>query len=409
MVLAARSNWAAGFPLASDLVMFNHASFGQPTRDLLNRAEQIRLELDADPSLLLGGALGERLDHVVAEVGRSLGLEPECTALTTNATAGAAAIQCSLPIVSGDVVVVLDCEYSSVLRGWQRRCGEVGADLRVIPVPLPFVDVDELIARMSTIAGNRVAILQFSAISSSAALRLPIRRLAEWGHERGATVVVDAAHAPGQIDLSRPSVHQGAPNSSGHRNDGSRLTGGEETGGDEWVGVDAAFGTLHKWFPVPRSVGILWTTPALSGVIRPAETSLTSDDPRLSRRFAWPGTFDPAVRLCLPDAFAVQAQWSRTGELDRCGRLAQQIGQTLAEAGAVPTAVDDLLPPRMRSFLLNDVPLAVLREELLAAGVRAWSGSHGKHASLLRVATHVYNDENDIAAVEGLVRELRSR
>jgi streptomycin 6-kinase len=81
------------------------------------------------------------------------------------------------------------------------------------------------------------------------------------------------------------------------------------------AGVDAAFGTVHKWFPVPRSVGILWTAPGLAGQVHPAEASLTYDADTLDRRFAWPGTFDPAARLVVPDAVSPRRPRGRRAEL----------------------------------------------------------------------------------------------
>ena len=353
--------------------MFNHASYGLATSGLLARADAVRRELEADPNVNLGDALLERLDEVLVRFCVDFGLDPACTALTTSAADGAAALQRSIPLSPGDVVVALDCEYSSVLRGWQRRCDEVGAQLRIVPVQFPLLEVDTLLDRMSDIAGERVAVLQFSAITSSAALQLPVGRLAAWGQQRGATVVVDAAHVPGHLDF------------------------------DDWAGVDAIFGTVHKWIPVPRSVGLLWATPELVDLVRPATVSLTYDDPSLARRFAWPGTFDPAPRLCLPDALDVHRSWADSGELDYCRALAGHLSESLARVGADPTATDELLPPRMRAFVLPGIPLPELRSRLLAADIRAWTGIHNERSSLIRFATQVYNDEQDVAVV---VREV---
>ncbi|MBV8539631.1 MAG: aminotransferase class V-fold PLP-dependent enzyme [Pseudonocardiales bacterium] len=264
-------------------------------------------------------------------------------------------------------------EYSSFLRGWQRRCEEIGAELRVVDVDMPLSDEQALIAAMDAAVPEQVAVVQVSAVSSSAALRLPVLRVAEWGHERGAVVVVDAAHGPGHIPVA------------------------------EWDGVDIAFGTLHKWFPVPRAVGILWAAPALVDVIRPAEVSLSWDCETLAARFAWPGTFDPTARLCIPDALECRRQWAAMGEITRCEQLAEYASAELSHVGADLTGGTDLLSPRLRAFLLRSVPVDVLRARLLDAGIRAWTGEYGETASLLRLATHVYNDEDD---VELVVRQL---
>jgi isopenicillin-N epimerase len=365
----------AEFPLAPGLVMLNHASYGLAPRAILDRAEQLRRELESDPDIRLGAELHERLTHTLARIGARLGLDPAFAALTSSATSGAAALQRSIPLGYGEVVIALSCEYSSVLRGWQRRCTEVEADFRIVDVDLPFDDPSALLGRLDEVAGaDRIAVLQFSAITSSTAIALPVNALAAWGRARGATVLVDAAHAPGQIEV------------------------------DGWRGVDAVFATAHKWFPVPRSVGLLWAKPALAGTIHPAETSLTHDAWTLAERFSWPGTYDPSARLTLPAALALHQEWADAGLLTACEQLADYAGDVLTEAGAVPTAGPGFRPPRMRAFRLPGVPAPLVRQRLAEAGIRTWIGAESDTGSLLRVATHVYNDEDDL---DRLATELR--
>jgi isopenicillin-N epimerase len=349
--------------------MLNHASYGLAPTAMLERCAALRLELEADPNVTLGDALQERLRSVVEVVATELGLDPSSCALTTSATSGASAVQRSLPLDVGDTVVVLDCEYSSVIRGWQRQCEEAGATLHVIPVRLPLVDAAELLDDMSRIAGESVTVLQFSAITSSAALRLPVEQLAAWGRLRGATVVVDAAHAPFHVDV----------------------------GG--WHEVDLAFGTLHKWLPVPRSVGILWGTQAQTASVRPAETSLTYDEPSPADRFGWPGTFDPASRLAVPEAIALYRSWTSSGAIEHCEDVADYAVDALSAVGAVATASEEFRPPRLRAFTVAHLDVDTLRQRLLDANIRAWTGRHGPSSSLVRVATHVYNDRSDVDAL----------
>jgi isopenicillin-N epimerase len=372
-----RRAWAARFPLDPSLVMLNHASYGLAPTEMLHRAEAVRHELESDPNVSLGPALGDRLRATLSQVCADLGLDPRRTAMTSSATAAAAALQQSIPLSAGDVVLTLDCEYSSVIRGWRRRCDAVGAELRVVQVALPLLDAGSLLADLGAAAGpDPISVVQLSAVTSSAALRLPVGPVAAWARSRGAVVVVDAAHGPGHIDVAG------------------------------WAGVDAVFGTLHKWLPVPRSVGILWVGPRLRPVVRPAEVSLTWDEELLADRFAWPGTYDPAVRLCLPDAMALHARWVLAGEVGRCERLADHAVEALIEVGAVALAGPGLGSPRLRAVLLDGVAAPALRQRLLDAGIRAWTGPHGDDGSLLRVATHVYNDEGDVDSLTKVVTTL---
>ncbi len=359
--------------------MLNHASYGLATADMLAHCAAQRRELESDPNINLGDALQQRLVSIAELVATELGLpHPGICALTSSATSGAAAVQRSLPLAPGDTVVVLDCEYSSVIRGWQRRCDDVGARLCIVPVALPLRDDAELLDHLSRAAGDEATILQFSAITSSAALALPVDKLARWGHERGATVVVDAAHAPFHIDV-------------GH-----------------WQGVDAAFGTLHKWLPVPRAVGIIWATPAVAPRLQPAETSLTVDEPLLAERFGWPGTFDPASRLAVPAAIGMHREWNSVGAIAHCARLADYADEVLSAIGAVPTGGVGLRPPRLRAYLLPHANLTELKQTLLDNNIRAWAGQYDASSCLIRVASHVYNDDDDIDLLARTLRGLMS-
>ena len=372
-----RQEWVRRFPLKPGIVMLNHASYGLATRDLLAVSCAIRSELEADPNVQLGEKLQDVLTELADQIAAQLGLSnANQFALTTSATSGAAALQCSIPLKRGEVVVVLDSEYSSVIRGWTRRCETAGAKLQVVDVPLPLNSVSDLLEHMTDICAEDVAILQFSAISSSAAVHFPVDALAEWGQKRGAIVLVDAAHAPFHVSV----------------------------GG--WRGVDASFGTLHKWLPVPRSVGYLWVNENLCGVVHPAETSLSFDEDCFARRFGWPGTFDPAARLALPDAVRIYDELVAAGEIVHCEAVADHASDVLASVGAVPTAGHTLLAPRMRSFLLPGVRLTDLRDRLMTSNFRAWTGERGPSASLLRVATNVYNDFADVEALAEMVRPL---
>jgi selenocysteine lyase/cysteine desulfurase len=249
----------------------------------------------------------------------------------------------------------------------------------VIDVPVPVETVDDVLGRLDEVPAERVAVLQFSGIASSTAVRLPVADVAAWGRDRGARVVLDGAHMPGQVRL------------------------------DEWALADAAFGTLHKWLPVPRSVGLLHAAPGTAPLLRPAEVSLTWDADDLGERFAWPGTFDPAPRLCLPEAIAVWRAWQDSGALARAARIADEAHDVLTAAGARAAAGPSLRAPRLRAFVVDGVPAEALKRALEDAGVVAPAIELGATGSMVRIATHVYTDADDLDRVAEVVRSLLRR
>ena len=103
---------------------------------------------------------------------------------------------------------------------------------------------------------------------------LPLAAIAERCHARGVAVLADGAHAPGAIPLDIPSL-----------------------------GVDWYVGNLHKWLWVPRSSGILWTSPARQQTLHSSVISWGLDR-GFHAEFDMPGTRDPSPHLSAPSAIA---------------------------------------------------------------------------------------------------------
>eukprot|EP00095_Tigriopus_kingsejongensis_P011239 maker-scaffold414_size178625-snap-gene-0.34 protein:Tk11239 transcript:maker-scaffold414_size178625-snap-gene-0.34-mRNA-1 annotation:"hypothetical protein CGI_10027365" len=91
----------------------------------------------------------------------------------------------------------------------------------------------------------RMAILDH--ISSPSAIVFPLKRVAAELHKYGVLVLVDGAHAPGQIPVNLEELGE--------------------------AGVDFYTGNLHKWGFSPRGTAILWVHPEHQGRIRPLTTS----------------------------------------------------------------------------------------------------------------------------------------
>ena len=93
----------------------------------------------------------------------------------------------------GDLVVVTELEHHSNFVPWQYIAKRTGAAFRMLPIDdLGEVQLDGLdaIAR----EGN-VKVVATNLVSNSLGTVNPVERMAEWAHEHGAIMVVDAAQA----------------------------------------------------------------------------------------------------------------------------------------------------------------------------------------------------------------------
>jgi cysteine desulfurase/selenocysteine lyase len=93
----------------------------------------------------------------------------------------------------GDLVLVTEMEHHSNFVPWQFIARRTGAELRMIPIDdngeLQLESLDEIAA------GGRVKVVANNLVSNALGTINPVGKLADWGHEQGAIVVVDAAQA----------------------------------------------------------------------------------------------------------------------------------------------------------------------------------------------------------------------
>jgi isopenicillin-N epimerase len=362
------------FLLEPGLTYLNHASFGCPTVVGLDRAEAQRRRIELDTAVALGPQLVVELTRQADAVAATIGADSGSVALVENTTAAAGALWASLPWSADTRVFALDVEYESVIRGLEVACARVGAMLYVAHLPLPATEEAVLAALAAARPVPTVVVM--SAVTSSTAVAMPLRAVARWCAVNGAQLLIDAAHVVGHVPVDVANL-----------------------------GAAAVFGSLHKWLPVPRSIGFLWLSPELRDVVRPAEVSLRWDSEDVVERFGWRGTWDPASALGVEAALAELAAWDRAGELTRAREVADHILGALRDLGLRPTADEGLAPPRLRGFLVPGVELADLRSSLDACKARAWTGRSADEVTILRVSTHVYNDTADAVP---LVAALRS-
>jgi len=362
------------FLLEPGLTYLNHASFGCPTRTALDHAEAQRRRIELDTAVALGPRLVEDLTRQADAVAAAIGAAAGSVALVENTTAAAGALWASLPWSAATHVFALDVEYESVVRGLEVACARAGATFGVVHLPMPATEEGVLAALAEASPVPTVVVM--SAVTSSTAVAMPVRTVARWCSENGAQLLVDAAHVVGHVPIDVANL-----------------------------GAAAVFGSLHKWLPVPRSVGFLWLAQEMRDVVRPAEVSLQWDAADLVRRFGWRGTWDPASALGIGVSLAELADWDRAGALAGAQEVAGRIAAELVALGLKATAAEELTPPRLRGFLVPRVELADVRSALDAGRVRAWTGISAEGVTILRVSTHVYNDAAD---VESLIAALRS-
>ncbi len=266
--------WAACWPLDERYVFLNHGSFGSVPTPVQEAQRRYRDLVEARPIEVLGRRCRELLAPVRERVGRFLRADAMGIGLVTNATEGVNSVLRSLELRPGDVLLTTDHVYRAVHQAMKYVARRAGAEVRIVPVPLPTSGSDEIVERIVAAMDARTRLVLVDHVTSPTAVVFPVAEIARACRERGVECLVDGAHAPGMLDL-------------------------------DLAAIDATYytGNLHKWVCAPKGSAFLWVTESRRAGVHPSTVSHFLDE-GFDSEFDWQGTRDISAWLAVQDAIA---------------------------------------------------------------------------------------------------------
>jgi Aminotransferase class-V len=200
------------FRLEPGVDFINHGSFGAPPVAVLAEAERWRLRMEANPDAFLRDALPGALRVAAAELARFLHAEPADIVFIENATAAINAVLRSLVFGPGDQILLSSQSYGAVRQAVRFVCDRTGAQAVEPRVPVPVRDPAELVDALAPLLTARTRLVIVDHISSPSGVIWPVAEIIALARSHRAPVLVDGAHAPGQLELDLPrSAPTGTP------------------------------------------------------------------------------------------------------------------------------------------------------------------------------------------------------
>ena len=366
---------------------FNHGSYGGCPHAVTLTATAWRARLEAAPMRFMVLDWQIELDRARGALAEFVHAPADRLVFVPSSTVGVAIALNSVELAAGDDILTTDHAYRACMNQLTRLADARGATITVVPVPLPF-DAGQLLDAVARAITPRTRLALFDHITSATALRLPIEQLTRLCTARGIPVVVDGAHAPGQIELDVAAV------------------------GATWY-----IGNCHKWMCTPKGSGFLVV--AEGAAARPISTSHGASPEygpanRLHAELDWSGTYDPAPNLTVPSAIVTVAVegggWPAI--YARNHALACELRRRVIDGLGGGSRPGVLLAPDDALACMAAIPIrlpagmapSALSTQLLREGweVQIVDVPGGP---LLRVSAHLYNHLGD---AQLLVTKLRS-
>lgn len=369
------------FGLDPDVLHLNHGAFGVAPAVVRRAAAAWRERAERNPHRFNRVEVSGLVAAARERAAGFLGVDASRAAWVRNVSEGVSAVLGSLRLGPGDELVTSTHGYGAVAVALGHHAARAGARVVEAAFPLGAGD-DVIVAAYAAACSPRTRLVVVDRITAPTAAVIPVAAVAAAAGS-GARVLVDAAHAPGQLPDDIAAL-----------------------GADHWVG------NLHKWAYTPRGSAILWSRPGAD--VTPTVLSWALDD-GYAASFDSPGTGDYAGWLAAGDGLAYWAAlggWdavARRADLVADGqkRVADALGTSLDQLPATPAPVMRLvpLPP---GVLTTPAQADALYQALSRRRVEVAPVLFGG-AGYLRIAAGPYNTPDDYGRLADVVAELLGR
>jgi isopenicillin-N epimerase len=303
----------------------NHGSFGACPKDVLAEQSRWRLMMERQPDTFFRHTVSPRTMNnelrIAAErLGRFVGSDGERIAFVTNATEAVNTVLRALKLTAGDEILVLDCVYNAVRLAAEDVCKAAGAKVVKVSLPIPLT-ANDVVERIAGAAGPRTQLAIIDHIASPTAVVFPVAEITRALKAKGVRVLIDGAHALGQLRLDLPAI------------------------GADWYTANA-----HKWLFAPKGAAFLYATEEVSRQTVPLSVSHWHEL-KFPRAFDYVGTRDVSAFLSVPAAIDFIEQFGAANVRDHLARQSREGVALMARLGAAPIAPDAMFAA-MRAYIL---------------------------------------------------------
>ena len=359
--------------LEPDGTFLNHGSFGACPKDVLAAQSAIREEMERQPDSFFRYKVSPRVaDNAIraaaARLGAFVGTTGERIAFVTNATEAVNTVLDTVSFKPGDEILVLDCVYNAVRLAAERTCQRTGARLVKVALPVPLT-ANDVVERIADAAGSRTRLAIIDHISSPTAIVFPVAEITRALKAKGVHVLIDGAHALGQLDLDLPAI------------------------GADWYTANA-----HKWLYAPKGCAFLY---AAADAPQPLPLSVSHwHDLGFPTAFDYVGTRDVSAFLSVPAALDFIDTFGAAEVRHYLHRLSRDGAEAMRALDVTPVAPDAMFAA-MRTYILPQRRPAD-PEDALTLMKAMWADHRIQVASTtfqghlqLRLSTQIYVERAD--------------
>ena len=373
-----QDHWAAlrqEFYISPRGIYFNTGTIGASPRPVV---EAVVRHMTAFETVF--DAQGVDLSALRTAVGSLLGAPPSSFAFTRNTTEAMSWVANGLDLEPGSEILMTDHEHVGGRCPWEMNARRASWTITRVPLPVPARSAQEVFDRWERAITHRARVAMISHVTFTNGLIQPVKELCAMFRRQGIITVVDGAHPPGMLRMALTDL-----------------------------GCDFYCTSPHKWLLAPKGSGLLYISEPWLDRLWPTIASGGWDDlAAKGERFDRMGTRNDSLLA----GFKAAVEFHESIGRERVERRVRELGDRL---------YDELV--RIDGVAMKSPSDARIRAPLVSFTVRGWTTQdliqelwrrgpvRVRHVAeydyhWVRLSTHVYNSEQEVDRVAGLVQEL---
>ena len=333
------------------------------------------------PSYRMWRELEPKIEEVRKKVAAMWAADPECIAITRNASESLENAQLGIDLAPGDEIIATSQDYPRMITTWQQRERRDKVVFRQLDYTVPVNDPADLLHLYERAITPKTKVLHVSQVCFMTGQIFPVKEICALARSRGLICIVDGAHAFAHVPFKFTDFD-----------------------------CDYYGASLHKWLSAPIGTGMLYVRRDRIEKTWPLMAAGASQDKDI-RKFEEIGTHPAAMHNGIMEALAfyehigVERKWARQRYLKErwANRLSKSVGAKLLarvepeHSGAFSTVhFDGIDAGKLGGVLLSKYNILVT-----PIGGPAFDG--------LRVTPNVYTSTDEIDRFCQAVEEILTK
>ena len=228
------------FLLNPEITYLNFGSFGACPKPVFEEYQKWQLLLESEPVQFIAFDGIHYLENSRKALASFINCNADDLVYVTNPTYAINIIAKNLDLNEGDEVLSTSLEYGALDRTWNYYCKKNKAKYIRQPIQLPVISKESFIEQFWKGCTNKTKAIFISQITSSTAMKLPVKEICEMAKEKGLLTIVDGAHVPAHAPLNLAELK-----------------------------ADIFTGACHKWMMTPKGCSFLYVNKQLQHLFDP--------------------------------------------------------------------------------------------------------------------------------------------